>query len=360
MPIHYSAQNLLFAELLHRLTYINGITYVLISILCPFLLWQISKYFFKKHFALIPATILVISPWFWYLVLAQSFYIYLFSIILVILYGVLVIRSGRTLPGSVLIVLASTLANYSSPLFLFFVPILFVIFISTKILSIKQLRYTIVAVICLSLPLVLLINKNRSEFKNSFINEVRIFHDPSLLNSINRFQGGAERIGLRSLSRISENKYLFFSEYILLKYGAQLVPETFFTPQYKLLEFSFSPPLLTGLIIPFAYGLYLALKRDNLRKVVVISTILAVPSVLANEMVALNRLILFSPVVILIISYGLINLWEGRKNVVARNFLIVTSFLAIFQMTIMVNDIRFREQKRLIQYFGNQYEISEP
>jgi hypothetical protein len=153
---------------------------------------------------------------------------------------------------------------------------------------------------------------------------------------------------------------LFYSEYLILKYVSQLVPNVFFTPQFKLLGFSFSPPIFLGFIIPFAYGLYRLLKDAGARKIILISTILVVPSVLANELVSLNRLILVSPVLIFIITFGLTYMYKLRTTKVSKIFLTLTLILIVFQTIVTITDIRFREMARFNQYFGQKYELAEP
>ncbi len=190
-------------------------------------------------------------------------------------------------------------------------------------------------------------------------NEIKIFSDPGLVNTVNRYQGAAGKEGYKNLARISENRYLFFAEYSALKYFTQLVPEAFFTPQYKLLGFSFSPPILLGFIIPFAYGLYKLLQKSNSRKILFISTLLVIPSVLANDLVSLNRLVLFSPVIIFIISFGLIYLYGLKKSKTAKAFLLLTIILVIFQLIVTFSDIKTRERQRFERYFGEKFELVE-
>ena len=357
---HYTAQNLLFAELLHKFVYVEGPLYILISLFCPIVLWLIAKKIFNKRFALIPPIILLLSPWGWYLTLANSFYIFMFFLTLIIVYGIVLIRSGNKILGNILITIGSIISIYSSSIFLVLIPVGFILSILLKIVNFKQVKYSVVILIVLTLPLLIFVSKNNVGFRNTLSRNVKIFSDPSLLNSVNRFQGAAEEMGLKNLSRISENKYIFFTEYSVLKYTTQLVPKTFFTPEYKLLGFSFSPPVFIGFVIPFIYGLYLALKKAELRNILFVSTLLTIPSILANEQVALNRLILFSPVILLLISYGLINFYEERKKTTVRNFLALTLFLVIFQLFVTINDIRFKESQRFVQYFGNKYEMTEP
>lgn len=357
---HYSAQNLLFAELLHKLVYIKDAPYILFPLLFLTLFWLISKKIFKKNLVYIPVLIFLVSPWMWYLAFAYSFYIFLFSLVLPIVYGVILLRSGDKAFGNIFVVLGSFIAMYSSSLFFIFIPISITIMVISKVVSLKQFKTSIVLLFILVLPLLFLIVKNNSAFKSNFVYEVQIFSDPGLLNSINRYQGAATEAGFKNLARISENKYIFYAEYFLGKYASQMVPETLFTPQYKLLGFSFNPPILLGFLIPFGYGLYKLLQNPKARRILLISTLLVIPSVLAKDLVSLNRLILFCPVVIIVISYGLIQFYENRKNNTARIFLILTLILVIFQLIVVLADIKVRETQRFDAYFGKNYELIEP
>ena len=361
MFLYYTAQNLFFAELLHKLVYIEDAPYFIFPIFIPILLWLISKNIFKKTSgALVSTTILLLSPWFWYLVVAHSLYIFLFFLILTVIYGVTLVQSEQLVIGNVLVIIAGVTAIYTSSILFVLIPLILLILLASKIVNFKSIRISLVCLAILATPLLFFIDKNKSGFKNSLSNQAMIFEDPSLLNSINKFQGAATEKGFKKLARISENKYIFFSEYLGFKYITQFVPVNFFTPQYKLLGFSFSPPIFVGLAIPFTYGLYLALSKKGLRKIIYISTILAIPSIMAHDQVSLNRLILFSPVVILLISYGLISLYNKRSNIIARNFLVLSLILVVFQLFVTLYDVKYREEKRFAAYFGKKYELIEP
>lgn len=360
MVPYYTLKNLFFAELIGKYFYIPSGFYIPLALGNVLLVWLIAKKFLGRKFALLCPFVIILSPWFYYLAFAHSFYIFLLFLTLLVTIGFLQIVSDQKTLGSVLVIIGSTIAIYISVLFLPLLTILFAASISFKILSFRNLKISIIFLAFLCLPLLILIGKNKVGFINSLSREVKIFSDPGLINSVNRYQGAAEKNGFKILSRISENKYLFFTEYVFLKYTSQLVPETYFTPKDKLLGFSFSPPIFIGFLIPFTYGLYLALKRPDLRKILFVSTFLTIPSILAKDLVALNRLVLFSPVLFLLISYGLACLYKERKNMAARNFLVLTSLLIIFQLLVTISDIHFREGKRFETYFGNKYELAEP
>jgi hypothetical protein len=159
------------------------------------------------------------------------------------------------------------------------------------------------------------------------------------------------------LARVSENKYLFSAEDLLLKYTEQLAPATSFTSQAKLLEFSFSSPIFLGFLIPFFYGIYLLLKSSEARKIIFISTLLVIPSVLSQEDVNLNRLVIFMPAVIFIVAYGIIKLTEQRKTKII--YILIFSIMVILQLFITASDIKIREKARFIEYYGQNYEVKE-
>lgn len=357
---HYIAYNFLFADLLHRFVYIEDSPYFLYIFLVPFLVWQISKYFFKNKWSMVPPTLLLITPWFWYSAIAHSFYFFLFFLMLSLIYGILLIRSDKTFWGNTIIFLAGLIATYISSLFLFLVPFSILMLILSKIVNFKQVKFGATILAISWIPLSLLIFQNKINFKNSLALEIRVFSDPGLINTVNRYQGAATESGYRILGKISENKYLFYTEYIALKYSNQLIPLTFFTPQYRLLDFSFEPPILLGFAIPFFYGLVQILHDKNAKKILFVSTILVIPSVLANNPVSLNRLILFLPVLLTVITYGLMRLFSLRRTNLTKVFIGLTAFLIIFQLAVVIGDIRHCEIKRFEQYFGQKYQLVEP
>jgi hypothetical protein len=215
----------------------------------------------------------------------------------------------------------------------------------------------VVLFVLLALPLLLFTFKNHANTHNILQNEVSIFADPGLINTVNSFEGEARQVNMSILGRISENKYVFSGEYLLSKFSEQLVPATFFTSQGKLLDFSFSSPIFLGFLIPFFFGIYLLLKSDNIRNILLVSGLLAVPSVFAQETINLNRLVIFIPVVIFIISYGIVKLLEQKdKNKV---WILVFSILVLLQIFITINDINVREKARFTQYFGQNYEVKQ-
>lgn len=350
-PVHYAPQSLFSPQLLGQKI---PVPYELILVLDSgnlVLFTLIGKHFFKK-FALLPSLIYALIPWSSYLTAANSLYIYLLFLILCTLYGLILIES-RKIQGSILIISGILLAIYSSIHLLLILPILLSLAIGLKVIRLKDLKFSLAIAMILVIPLLFVISLNRATAKNILVDEIKIFSDPGLLNMVNEFQGAAKQEGFGILAKISENKYIFQTEYLFLKYAKQIIPSSYFTSQEKLLNFSFSPPLYLGLLIPFLYGLYNCLKSRVFRKMLFLATLLVIPSLLSKQTVDLNRLVLFLPVIILLVSDGFLNLLGHRKRIL----LWITLTLVIFQFLVTLSDLQLREKTRFIKYFGQDYEI---
>jgi hypothetical protein len=81
------------------------------------------------------------------------------------------------------------------------------------------------------------------------------------------------------------------------------------------------------------------------------------PSVLAKQPVDLNRLVIFMPIIVFIISYGIVKLIEQKNKKMV--YIVIFSVLVFLQVLITVSDIKLREKDRFIQYFGQNYEVKE-
>jgi len=355
-PIHYAPQGLFFLELMGITIHIPFELLLLIETGNIVLLFLISKKLFPNKFSLIAPMIYAVSPWSIYLVSGESFYIYLSFLIQVYFYGLL-LKSEKKFLGLVFITIAAIIGAYTSLFLLILLPSILCLIIFFRIYNFKYLKLSFVILSLSISPLLFLILSNQLSFKNILNKQIQIFSDPGLLNMVNDFQGAAKQENLGKLAKISENKYLFFSEFFLLKMTKQFTPSTYFTSQEKLLNFSFSPPIYLGFLIPFFFGLYKILKSASLQRILFLSSIIVIPSVLAKEAVDLNRLILFAPVVILLISYGFTELIKQKEKKVISMFLIISISLVIFQFLTTVFDIQSREKNRFIKYNMQNYEI---
>lgn len=343
-PIHLQTQKPFFLELMELDFRIPLWIIFIFNPINILLLYFIGRIFFHKKYAFIVSLLFAISPWSVYLTVAGSFYIILLTFILLTVLGILRQKMKLFIAGILLSI-------YSSIIFLIIMPPFFLGLVKFKLLNSEIAKKTITIILILSLPLILLSFSNTAGLKNVYQNQVTIFSDPGLMTAVNNFQGESKKMGLIFLTKLVENRYIYFGEYIALKAFKNITPATFFTPQEKLLKFSFTPPILIGLLIPFLYGLFKIFSSPILIKIFLLSTLLIIPSLLSSGLVDLNRLILFKPVIILITSLGLIKLSDKRILL----YLIV--ILILVQLGVTIFDINQREFLRYERYLGTGFEI---
>ncbi len=305
---------------------------------------QNSKYFL---------IIIIFSPWYYYLALANSFFILPLFLSLLMMYGMLKIKDKDDFYGKPLFLIGSVGGIYTYSLSIICIP-LFIILVNHYFknnMGSKLIKF----IFLLSLPLIFIIFIFKSAFLNILRNDVSVFSDPSFINSVNQYQGHAENDGLKNLSRLSQNKYLFSVQYLTSKYLSQIMPDTFFTFKYNLLKYSFNPPIFAAFLIPFLYGIYLISKSKDARILFITSTIFSLPSVLSNNAVSINKLLLFSPVVFLTIFKGLNQMLNYKSQKLINLFLKIMIVLFIFQFLYTIIDLSYFEQKRIFNYFrGNE------
>ena len=293
-PIHYSS----FAYF----GYYGGVAAVFVNILNTFLILLISGKVFQNRYVLVAPFIYAVSPWSNYLAVAGSLSIY----------------------------------------------ILFVVLLCGYIFVIKpKLRPIVFALMVLGFIVVSFLSKDI----------VKVFSDPGLFDTINRYQGQAGLVGLSKLAKLSENRYVASFVYLLLKFTKNFAPSVFFTSEAKLLGFSFTPPLFLGFLIPFSLGLYELAKTKKLNILIVCFSVLTIPAVLSRQIVDLNRLVLVLPIVVFVISYGLVYIHKNRNKQVFRWLFILTIVIVVFQTFLTLYDIRAKEELRYERYFGSRYTI---
>ncbi len=350
-PLHFGKQPLFFSDLLGFSLGLPIWIIYLFGILDIFIFWLIGSIFFKKVYAYLFMLFSSLSPWFIYAVVAGSFYIYLLCLLLIIFLGIYLILSNKQKNGGLIFIISSTLLLYSS-LIAFLSYLLFISgLIFFKIVPLSKIKFKLIIIFIICLPLFIMMFKNTIGVKNILNNQINLFSDSGITNSINMFQGESKREGFRYLSKLIENKYFYNSRYMILKSIRTLVPSTFFTPEERILGSSFAPPIYIGLIIPFMYGLYLILGSKSMRKYLFISLILIIPSLFSEKIVDLNRLLLFEPVIIFIAVYGLQEFYKN-KNLLTKIILCLSLALVLTQFLVTLSDINFREYPRFERYQG--------
>lgn len=371
MPLSYVNKPILFFDLLGQHTFFPVELLLYVQIANLLLLWTISKNILEGFYSLLPSFLLSISPWTIYLASANSFYIYLLFFILVMIYGLILIAKSKPTLGTICFLIGFALSIYSSYLMLLTIPIFIVSFMLLKVVPAnKIIRPLIFASISL-LPLLFISLTHLSSIKNISRGEIGAFTDPGLLNSINYQRGSAEEDGFGILAKVADNKYVNYSEFVLLKSIKNLAPSSYFTSQEKLLGFSYSPPIYLGFVIPFFYGIFVLLDPKAIKifpklkklpqsvflKILLLSCIFLLPVILSKQIVDLNRLVLLSPIIFTVTSIGFIAILKQKKRYSPYLILFFLS-LIIFQMGVTFKDIQTKESTRVIKYYGQSYKIS--
>lgn len=350
-PLHFGKQPLFVSDLLGFSISLPVWLIYIFGFLDLFLVWLVGKMFFKRVWVYLLMLLFGLSPWFIYSVVSGSFYVYLLCLVLIIFLALYLIKSGKQKLGGLMFIISSILLLYSSIIF-FLSYLLFVCgFILLRFIPFSKIKLNLILILIICLPLFILMFKNSVGLKNILNNQVNFLLDPGLMNSINVFQGESRKEDFGYFSRLSENKYVYLSRYIILKFTKNIVPSAFFTSEEKLLGFSFSPPIYLGLLIPFLYGVYLILISKTLSKYLILSLVLIIPSFLSKKMVDLNRLILFEPIVIFIIIYGLKKI-NDKKGRLTGIILLLCSILILIQFGVTIFDINFREYPRFERFYG--------
>lgn len=353
-PLHFSQQPLFLSDLLGFYIGLPSWSIYVFGSVDIILIWLIGKIIFTKVWSYLFTLFFVISPWFVYSVVLGSFYIYLLCLMLISFLALHLIRSGKQKAGGAIFVVSSILFIYSSVIsiliYLLFVCGLFIF----KLLPLNKIKINLILILVICLPLFVLMFKNPLGLRNILGNEINFLSDPGLISGLNAFQGESRKQGFGIPSKFSENKYVYLSRYMFLKFTENIVPSTFFTPEEKLAGFSFTPPLYLGLLIPFLYGIYIAFASKTLRKVLLFSLILVVPSFVSKKVVDLNRLILFEPIIIFLVIHGLKAL-SNKRNKITILTLLFCLILLVTQLTVIISDITLREYPRFKRYYEDAY-----
>ncbi|MBU1031656.1 hypothetical protein KKE03_01890 [Patescibacteria group bacterium] len=187
-------------------------------------------------------------------------------------------------------------------------------------------------------------------------NQITIFSDVGLINTVNSFRGEINQTIFVPLGKIIENRYIYLSEHLLFNTLKQFTPATYFTNQAQLLGFSNASPIYLGLIIPFLFGFIKFIKSISKSKIseVMIVIFLLLPSILSKDSPDLFRLVLVSPIIFFIISNGIYEFILNYKRKVFRFLLLLTVFMVILQFFATLSDIATREPVRLQMFLGQQ------
>lgn len=349
--IRLDHQSVFLADLIGRPIFLPAWIYYLGGGGSTCLIWLIARRFFPNNWSLLPPLVFGISLWPAYLIAAQANSIIALLFLLSLFLSFLKWRDNQESIWWLVLFIGAI--YYFSFLVAPAIWILFLFLVLTGYISKQQKLRLFLVVLLMYLPVVLGSFYNPEGIYNLTKQQIKVFSEPGLLNGVNRFKGESQQAGFNALSKIAENKYIYLSEYLTLKSLKHLSLSTYFTAQEKLLNFSFSPPLYSGFIPPLLFGLYSIIKNHKSGRVLLLATLpLALPSVLAQPLVDLHRLVLIMPALVFIISYGLMSLYSERRFMFTKLLLWGVVCLVITQIIVSLLDISIREYPRFKRYFG--------
>lgn len=335
-------ENLLFSELINRPYSLPSAIISIIGLLNIILINVIFSKNFGSKVGIFGSLLYAFSPWTIYLELASSMYIFILFLLLILLLVTATDLLGAKLRVSSL-VLTSIILLYSSIFSWIIIPVLMFSLYKLKILEIALVKRYLLILSILCTPLIFILLKNPIGIKNIFTNNVSVFSNIGLLNTINRFQGETRESSLQPIARIIENKYAYFSKHLLFQLLKQFTPAAYFTNQEKLLNFSLTPPIFIGFLVPFLFGIQAIARYLYNKWIIAAIGILFVPSILSGITPDLNRLIIVSPLIFLVISFGVCNMNSSKKKVA---LLTIAVLLVTVQLLVTVSDVVLREQIR--------------
>lgn len=331
---------------------------ILLLDLCNiFLFFLVGSKIQNIKFGLLTSLLYGIIPWVAYAQLFGSIYIFFLFFLLIFFYGATLLKESRR--GIVIIIASNVVLLYSSLFSWFILPFLILVIHEASINKTVYLRLYLPMIFIVFLSVLMLSSKNITGIKNIYQNQIGFLSGPELKNSINSFRGESQQAGFGSFSKLGENRYIYLSNYFVLKLFKNIVPSTYFTPQEKLFNFSFSPPIYIGFLIPFMYGIYNLLKSSSMRRYLLVSPVFLIPSVLAKPLVDMERLVIMVPVAIFIITYGLMLLLNYRKQLIFRLFFFGTLLLVLLQLSVTQSDIALRESTRYNHIFSQDTRVGQ-
>ncbi|MFA5932957.1 MAG: hypothetical protein WCV81_01675 [Microgenomates group bacterium] len=348
---NFNQEPLFFSEYFPRHVFLSWLAFGL-GFVNIFFLYNIGLRIYNFKFAVFLALLYAISPWSAYVDILGSSNAYFLSWSLAFILSVILFIHNHK--NSSVYLFFSAIGLLTSSIFGLFVFISLLI----SVYIIKYVNYSQLITVCKItlfpvLVVLYMLFSNINVTKNLIIDNTIFFQDPGILNIVNQLRGETDSANFSKLGKIIENKYLYTGEKILLNFSMDFSPSLFFSSQFKLFNFSFSPPILLGFILPFVIGIFM-LKRHMKYLVVSIGLILALslPSVLDSRSPNLEKLILVSPIIYMYIALGLITITKNIKIFRPTRLLLIVIIMVSIQALFVIADIDLREKARFDTIYG--------
>lgn len=213
------------------------------------LIYFIGCRVFNHKIAIIAAFLYAVSPWIFYFEVANSAYILLLFGLLLAFLGFTNLHRGRMFLGLVETVLGLLILLYGSILMWIVVPVLIFGTLRSRYLDYRNIKSVVLVIIFLSFPLLFLGMKNIEGVANIRDKQISFVSDVGLINAVNQFRGEVNESELSYMGRIIENRYIYFTQHLTFNFVEHFAPVVYFTPELRMLGFSFSPPLPVGFLL---------------------------------------------------------------------------------------------------------------
>lgn len=338
----FSKETLLLTDLLGHGLSVPGWLILGFGVGNLILIFFVGRELFTSQTALLAALLYAISPWTIYSEVSGSIYILLAFLLLLLFWSKVLAKKNEQFVF--LSVAVSVVAIYSNVLMWLIIPTtLWALGLRKKDLKSGPFLLVILFVT----PLLFLVMKNPQAIRNIFFSQLALFSNVGLVNAVNTFRGELLGTPYYKIGKLVENRYFYLSEHFFLNFLNHLSPVTYFTPQFKLLGFSFSPPIFVGWLVPFFYGLKKTRRYLNKERLAVLFVLL-LPSILSRESPDLTKAVLLSPILFLAIAAGVVRLYKSQSFIL-RLLLLVSVCLVLFQGLVTMADISNREPVRLMK-----------
>lgn len=248
--------------------------------------------------------------------------------------------------GSLMALAGFTGLLYGSLLSWFFLPFLAWGLHKKGYLNVIRNKYWLVITLFIILTVFGLSLRNHQGLLTTAKNQLNIFSDVGLINTVNVFQGENRDVKPQIAARLTENRYSYLGLHFMYNALNSLNPINYFTPQQKIFNFSLSPAIWVGLLIPFFLGLAKFIKYLQKNPVGLTMFSLLIPSFVSRASPDFNRMFIFSPVIFLLTALGLTELLSS-KNKTYKKLVYITIVLVAFQLLTVFIDIFVREPWRL-------------
>lgn len=304
----------------------------------------ISQYIGRRIYAYMAIVVYLLSPWFIYLERFGSFFLVELVFVLLLLNGI----GSKSLREKVFFTSAGYgLLILSHLVFIVLLPILLIYFYGHS----KKIITSLVIITLFTLGLGFW---NTIAFVETIKQDISIFEDPGLINSVNTFQGNLRDAGFSFFDKIVINKYEYYFIHLVRVILIHISPVSYFTAQYSMYGFSNLAPISVGFLIPCMVGLWAFFVSTDMRKKMILFLLgigLMIPSIVSKKVPDMERLVLFSPIIILLIIVGFNYLWM-QKKLLGRVLIIISLSLLLFQNVVFMGDVASKEHFRYQEFLG--------